>query len=548
METEALKNELIEADVLCVGGGITGIMAAIRASQLGAKAVVVEKGNALYSGRARAGNDHFSCYIPGVQGPNLETVLKAPRFRSAQSSAVTRTFLENAFDIVKMWDNWGIPMKYKGGWEFAGQTYPGGMHSSIKYEGRMQKRILVEKAIKEGAKIVNRVMVFDLLRDDNGIIGAIGAHTREDKIIVFRAKSIILGTGLVDRLYPPPVPGWLGSLTGGFTLTGDGRVMAFKSGGELVNVEVLRRHVGPRYFSKEGQGTWVGVLRDPQDKPIGPFVTQPDRKYGDFTGMANSLLLEDYLKSGRGPVYMDCRGITDDDYEYMMHWLVHEGNVALINHMKEEGIDLRKNPVEFGTYHPLTEAKIRINEKAETSVNGLYSAGDETWQGIGAAATYGWIAGENAAKYAKEKAFQDIEMYGGEIEHKKDLVRQIRSRRSGPDWREANVALQQIMQDYAGPVRSETLLAAGLTYLRRLNEKINTTIMARNQWELTRCLEILNLLYLGELIFLSANERKETRGLHKRTDYPLTNPQLEDKLLYMKMVKGEPVTEWRKRE
>ena len=56
-----MKEEIIKADVLCIGGGIAGLMAAIRASELGAKVVVAEKGNALYSGRGRAGNDHFWC-------------------------------------------------------------------------------------------------------------------------------------------------------------------------------------------------------------------------------------------------------------------------------------------------------------------------------------------------------------------------------------------------------------------------------------------------------------------------------------------------------
>jgi succinate dehydrogenase/fumarate reductase flavoprotein subunit len=124
-------------------------------------------------------------------------------------------------------------------------------------------------------------------------------------------------------------------------------------------------------------------------------------------------------------------------------------------------------------------------------------------------------------------------------------VDEINHRKEGPDWREANIALQQIMQDYAGLVRSETLLTAGLSYIRRLKEKVTRELMARNGWELTRCLEIRNLVDLGELIFLSANERKETRGLHNRPDYPLTNPVLDGKAIFIKRVNGEPVIEWR---
>ena len=245
---------------------------------------------------------------------------------------------------------------------------------------------------------------------------------------------------------------------------------------------------------------------------------------------------------------MDGRGMSDKDHEYMMHWLVHEGSVALINYMKEEGIDVRKNPVEFGTYHMFSEGKIWINEKAETSLKGLYAAGDESMGSIGPAATYGWIAGENAAKYATERASSDIERARAEIEAKKGLLSEIRNRTDGSSWKEANIALQQTMQDYSGAIRTETLLQAGLSHLRRLRKKVDAILMAANQWELTRCMETLNLFDLGELVFLAANERKETRGLHKRPDYPLTNPLLEDKALFITKVDGEPVLEWRRME
>ena len=60
--------ERIETDVLCVGGGIAGLMAAIRARESGTKVVVMDKGNTFTSGSGGAGNDHFVCYIPEMHG------------------------------------------------------------------------------------------------------------------------------------------------------------------------------------------------------------------------------------------------------------------------------------------------------------------------------------------------------------------------------------------------------------------------------------------------------------------------------------------------
>lgn len=550
-----METQIIKTDVLCVGGGIAGLMAAIRARELGVEVVVAEKGNALYSGRGRSGNDHFWCYIPEVHGPDVDSFLKeclkGPKLKLIQSGTsidVLRTFLENSFDIVKLWDQWGIPMKYRGRWEFAGHAFPGHVLNHLKYEGRRQKRVLFEKALEKGVQVVNRVMVFDLLSNGESVFGAVGIHTREKKFVVFEAKSIILGTGLVDRLYPSMVPAWMGSSPFCMTVTGDGRAMTYRAGGTLVGPEIPKRHMGPRYFARAGQATWIGVLRDPQNRPVGPYVDKPERIYGDMTMEVSSTILEDYMKSGRGPTYMDCRGISTADLEYMIHWLGHEGNSALLDHMKEEGIDLKLQPLEFGTYHLVSEGKITIDEKAKTSLLGLFAAGDEAMLSIGPAATYGWIAGESAASHAKAAETPDEGRLAPDIARMQAKVEEIESRNQGPDWREANIALQQIMQDYAGHVRTDTLLDAGIDYLGRLKGKVQKQLRAGNRWELTRCLETLNLLDIGELVFLAAKKRRETRGLHKRPDYPLTDPMLTGKAIFIRKIDGRPHLEWRATE
>jgi succinate dehydrogenase/fumarate reductase flavoprotein subunit len=166
--------------------------------------------------------------------------------------------------------------------------------------------------------------------------------------------------------------------------------------------------------------------------------------------------------------------------------------------------------------------------------------------GISCAATYGWIAGENAADYVRGVPFPKDDRAKAETDTKKELIQKIMSRKEGPDWKEVNIALQQLMQDYAGVVRSETLLTAGLDYLRRMRKKVDQSMMARNRWELTRCLETLNLLDLGELILIGANARKETRALHRRTDYPLTDPVMDGKEIFLRNIDGKPVVEVKK--
>lgn len=543
-----MEEEFIKTDVLCVGGGIAGLMAAIRASELGAKVIVVEKGDTLHGGAARAGNDHFECYIPEIHGPDREAfikdLLRGQKGEALMDREIFRTQFTRSFDIIKLWDSWGIPMQYKGRWEFAGHSFPGQIRTYLKYSGHFQQTKLTKQALDRGVQITNRVMASDLLRHGDSIVGAIGVHTREDKLVVFQAKAVILGTGRCARLFAGPTPGWLFNDAHFGTTTGDGRAMAYRVGAELQNVEMPQRHIGPKYFARFGQATWVGVLRDPQGKPVGTFVTKPDRLHGDIICEVNKLIPEQYTKSGKGPVYMDGTGMSDEDYEYMMYWMRHEGNTAMLNHMEEEGIDARTHPIEFMTYQMRCGGLIVTNAEAETNVKGLYAAGDESVGGISAAAVFGWISGESAARYAQQAKTPDVEMVKTKIDQREKLIDQLRGRENGPDWKEANIALQQLMYDYAGSVRSETLLRQGLSHLLRIKEKVYNTMVARNPHELRRCLEVLNLLDIGELVFLAADDRKETRGLHIRPDYPFTNPML-NKYHIVKNVNDELVTEWR---
>ena len=546
-----MREEIVETDVLCVGGGIAGLMAAIRAREMGARVVVAEKGNVKYSGCGRAGNDHFETYIPEVHGKDrdafIEELLRTAKGEILLGRDIFRAQFSRSFDIVKLWNSWGIPMKYKGKWEFAGHSFPGRTMTHIKYQGRMQKRVLEKQALDRGAQIMNRVMVFDLLRNTKGVIGAIGTHTREDTVIAFQAKAVILGTGKCSRLYPSLTPGWMFNDPHGGVQSGDGRAMAYRAGAELQNVEMPQRHIGPKYFTKFGQATWIGVLKDPQGKPLGTFVNKPNRKYGDMIMEVNKLVAEQCTRAGKGPVYMDCTDMTEEDYQYMVHWMEHEGNISLLDHMKDEGIDFRKHPIEFATYPLRAGGLIVANEKAETSLKGLYAAGDEAYGDISAAATFGWISGENAATYSEKAKAPDVEEERAKINEKKQLIDQIRGRQHGPDWEETNIALQQIMHDYVGSVRNQALLNQGLSHLRRLKEKIDASMMARNQHELWRCLEVLNLLDLGEIVFLMASDRKETRGLHVRPDYPFTNPML-DQAHIIKLKAGKPAIQWRSYE
>jgi len=549
-ETQVVKT--IETDVLCVGGGIAGLMAAIRAAECGAKVIVVDKSNVKYSGAGATGNDHFQCYIPEYHGDDFEAAIE--EFQTGQQATIrdiafVRAWLGNSFDIVKLWDAWGIPMKYNGRWEFAGHGMPGDQLNNLHYAGKYQKAVLMKQALSRGVEIVNRVMCFDLLRDEHGICGALGLHVRTGEIHVFRAKAVILGTGATTRLFQGPTPGAMFNARLSPTCVGDGRAMAYRAGVDLASMEIPLFRCGPTYFARAGKATWGGVVRDPHGRPCGPFVTKPDNKYGDPVVDVWQDLFIRYRDAGTGPVYMDCTGLDKKEVEYMCWWLDNEGNTAMLDAFKNEGRDIGSTALEFRSYDRELSPRggVLYDEWGQTSLPGLYAAGDEFFGAISCAAVFGWLSGAEAAAYAKKEALRDVPADVADSSSLAVALRRIAGREvssAAVSWKEANMALQQIMSDYAGLVRSETLLKAGMDGLKRLAAKAENLFAAANPHELMRCAEVLNMMEVGRIIFATARERKETRGKHIRKDYPFTHPHL-NKLLLIRRRDGQDEFEWR---
>jgi len=553
-----IDRESIESDVLIVGGGIAGLMAAINAADRGASVMVAEKANTKRSGSGATGNDHFCCYISEVHGDDMEPIIKEVRnslVGGYHDSAHTAKFLKQSFARVKDWDSWGISMRPKGNWEFTGHAFPGRPRVWLKYAGHNQKGVLTEQAKRRGVRIENHLPITDVITNDGEVTGVIGVSTRNEKPVLrtIRTKSVILATGSTSRLYPPAgSPGWLFNTAFCPSCTGAGQAAAYRAGARLVNMEFPNRHAGPKYFARCGKATWIGLYKDPHGKVVGPFVKKPTKELGDITADVWNSVFTDMHRSGRGPAYIDCTETAEEDIKYMLWGMENEGLTAMLNYMEKEGINVRKHMVEFMQYEPhLIGRGIEIDLNAESNVGGLYAAGDLVGNfraDIAGAATFGWIAGGSAAERAKNiTRFQKAED-SPLVEERGRLYSEIIERKSGATWKEANMALQQIMRDYAGVVvRSETLLKAGLKYLRDLKERVVTTLMADNSHTLMRSLETFDLMECGETIFLTALERKETRGLHVRSDFPFINPLLQDKWITIKQENGKAQIEWRDR-
>jgi succinate dehydrogenase/fumarate reductase flavoprotein subunit len=238
-------------------------------------------------------------------------------------------------------------------------------------------------------------------------------------------------------------------------------------------------------------------------------------------------------ESGRGPFYLDLTQGTEEEIQYIEWSIRNEGKGSLfLDYLKsQEHFDFRKDKLEWlpncremaGT----ASSGLVVNKDLETEIKGLFAAGDEVgglpWVCSPGAVTMGWHAGEMAAKEAlNQNAFFDTS------EDKLDrLTAQCNSMYNSKDglhWREVEIAVQNIVDHYAGKVRAEKMLFRALDRMRDIRN--NVTFRAENPHELGRCLEVMSVIENAEMVLRASLERKESRKMpfgFYRADYPESN-------------------------
>ncbi len=519
----------IEVDILVIGGGTAGPLAAIKARQKAPhlKVLLLDKANVKRAGAIAEGMDSVNnAVIPGFATPEQYVKEITIANDGIVNQATINAYATRSYGMIKELDGWGVKFEKDETGDYAvKKVHHLGSYVLPMPEGYDVKKVIFRQLRKAGVEISNRLVTTRLLLGADGrIAGAMALDSRSGEFVVIRAKAVVLCTGAAGRLGLPS-SGYLFGTYENPTNAGDGYSMAYHAGAELSGLECFQ--INP--LIKDYNGPACAYVTGPFG---GYTVNAKGERFIKSDYWSGQMMLEFWreLEGGNGPVFLKLDHLADETVtkiENVLHvterptrGLFHEGR----------GVDYRKDMVEMhiseiGLCGGHSASGVWVDENARTTVPGLYAAGDlcnVAHNYMLGAFVFGKIAGEDAVDYVAGKELAAVDAAQVEAERARIFAPLLRAEGIPPT--QVEYKLRRMVNDYLQPPKVTSKMEIGLRRFAEIREDL-ARIKANNPHELMRAAEVAAILDCAELAASASLFRKESRwGLyHYRTDHEARN-------------------------
>ena len=540
----------IHTDVLSIGGGGAGIMAAIAAKKNGAQHVtLVSKGKVGNSGDTimiggSYSMDGESARTYGFQKADptftkkylYEQIVKQSFFLSEQN--LVKQFVEESPAVVYECYQWGERAHQKQKF-FAPASWMLSGHSM----GRALQQGLNETS---GIEVIEDTMIVDLLKSNGRITGAIGMNVYTGEPVKFCAKAVVIGTGG----YQP----FSITSTNSDVTTGDGIALAYRVGAQLADMEFMI-FIPTALEPGSSKGSILPFLLYSAGIPIGtcddkgkaikiPRALRKISKGSELGKVISNYCWSNQVTQGTttGGLYMDFSTLAK-----LPRFIFNKGFEELLKFFKDyykygyyhsddllyfKKLMLEQKKIEFALCSEYSMGGIVINEKMETCVPGLYAAGEASSGLFGAcrvadATTEMMVQGNRAGISASQYALNVSDTPVDECKVL-EILQKINApltNTQGVNPLETIQKIHRVADAGFGSARNEEGLTKALAEIERLQNEDMPHFVAKSKsqnynFERLSALQAQNLLTCTEAGIRAALMRKESRGFHLRLDYP----------------------------
>lgn len=542
MEKSTPGEVRIDTDVLVLGAGAAGCLAAYGAREQGAKTTIVDKGALISCGCTGAGQDHFGAHLN--TGPEWDSDEAATNYYSRPGWGVGHALAEKTFtkvvgSMLKIMEDWGVEFyKNQDGtyWRCQALGQPGPWWLMMK-NGRYLKRIYAKKVREAGVEVVEQIQITKLLRDNRRIVGAMGFNRRTGDFHVFRAKAVVIAMGAHQSRWSTnstrnPFNIWQNPAN-----TGSQIVVAYDAGAKVKNLEWCTGTTLPKGFGAPGMCGFGGMGSFMRNSMEERFM-QKYHDLGDKAPRAFHIKAEqEEIGAGRVPLFVDSTELGEGDFQHLNENLLSVDKHTFGDYLEQRGLDLKKDLLEVETGESSGGGNLHVDIHSESvNLKGLFGL---PFSGmLSTALCGGYVAGTEAGKSIKHvEELGDIDVEG--VRKEKEQITAILDREEGYTPKEYEDLIRQVMEHYMGHRRSLKGLNIAMEKLQLIESRADE-IKAESHHELTRAVEALHLLKYSKLMIKSVIERKGMRGFYNLADYPpKLDPELRDKYVVLYQENGE---------
>ncbi|NMZ59016.1 MULTISPECIES: fumarate reductase/succinate dehydrogenase flavoprotein subunit [Pseudomonas] len=516
-------------DIVVIGGGTAGPMAAIKAKEANRelRVLLVDKANVKRSGAISMGMDGLNnAIIPGHATPEQYTKEITVANDGIVNQAAVYAYATHSFETLQQLDRWGVKFEKDEVGDYAvKKVHHMGAYVLPMPEGHDIKKVLYRQLKRARIEITNRLVVTRLLTDEEGAVnGLLGFDCRTAQFQVIRAKAVVLACGAAGRLGLPS-SGYLMGTYENPTNAGDGYAMAYHAGAELSNLECFQ--INP--LIKDYNGPACAYVTG----PLGGYTANSKgERFIECDYWSGQMMWEFHqeLEGGNGPVFLKLDHLAEETIQTIEEILHSNERPSRGQFHANRGTDYRQQMVEMhiseiGFCSGHSASGVWVNEKAETSVKGLYSAGDMAavpHNYMLGAFTYGWFAGANAAQYVADREFSEVD--SAQVERERERVFAPLKREHGLPPAQVEYKLRRMVNDYLQPPKVTRKMEIGLQRFAEIARDLDQ-LKANTPHELMRAMEVSVIRDCAEMAARASLFRTESRwGLyHHRVDYPLRN-------------------------
>lgn len=495
-----------QTDVLVIGGGMAALFAAVKAHDAGAKVTIVSKGRVGSSGQTPFAKGIFSYDEKNEKLSIDEFVAKVSRSAlGTNNEHFTRQLAVNSKARVEELKEWGF------------------------FDGPLCYNSFMKPLEERNISILERVMLTNLIKEDGKIAGAAGFSLDDEKVYTFKAKSVILCTG-AGGFKPNGFP--LGDLTH------DGTIMAYNIGAKVTGKEWNDGHPGKAKDSADSFGNWRDMFeRTPgttgvevrhdlgMDLNYKAYISGNSVKMGPPGSIQDNIsggpyVPKEFAKGGPG-------GPGGENGRPPGPPPGKDGENNLPPGMNPDAV----GGSTAGLAIHKSEGLVPINEDCESTIKGLYAAGDalgshmaggiytQIGSSLAGSAVQGAVAGEAAAKYSNTVEMPKISKK--RISKLKEEILAPLKKDAGysPAW--VTQTLQGIMiPNFVLYIKKENMLKGALAYIEELRDSHMPHLKASDLHELRLSHETKNMIITAEMKLKASLMRNESRCSHFRLDYP----------------------------